>query len=124
MEKSIIVGEISRISKYGKAVDFNVYVSLTLIKGQEFTIRTNVSCTVREYVSTPGTDTPLQKPFKTACCLAVGDKVKVTLQKEKDKWEVIAISYAPKKSQEVGEFLADLEKIVEQRRIKATYPQH
>ena len=133
MEKrAIIEGEVSRFTMSGKDVQFNIEVAKSIIDGEVFTIGTMVSCVVQPAKIQIG-DCLIQRghlipvknlpedkePYKTALCLAVGDKVAVEMVKgDEGIWDVGGISLKPKLGQDVSDFLSGLEEIIEERRKK------
>ena len=131
-KRSIIEGEVKRFAKSGKDVQFNIHVSQTIIDGNIFTIGTVISCVVppakieigdciiKQGHLIPVKNLPEDKePYKTALCLAEGDKVIVEMVKDDAGWSVEGISHKPKLGQEVGEYLSSLEEILEERKKKA-----
>ena len=132
-KRCIIEGKVVRFAMSGKDVCFNIHVSQSIIDGEVFTIGTVVSCVVSpadiqigDCLIKDGHLIPVQnlpedkEPYKTALCLAVGDKVIVEMVKDDTGvWSVEGISHKPNLGQDVGEFLGSLEDIMEERRQKA-----
>lgn len=132
MKRCIIEGEVKRFAKSGDDVQFNVHVFKSIIDGEVFTIGNLVSCVVspakieigdciiKEGHLIPVKNLPEDKePYKTALCLAAGDKVIVEMVRdEPGVWQVEGISHKPDFGQEVGDFLSGLEEIIEERSKK------